>query len=157
MTPDLYNRRFSDVAATKGVPPETIYEHDLAGATLKVIQLFNKSVPCDQIGNHIGKRQNPVFGEDLENRLSSDAKHRLLELFDEAISKIDDVRKDVTRSFKINSEAIRLVILDGLEKSPANSRLYAKIHGLSFDAFNQVIVYSRKILQKKLQTIEGLG
>lgn len=154
MTPELNNRRFSDKALKNRIPSTVIYEHDLTGATLKMLQLFNKNVPCDQVDEYIGKRHNPAFGEYLESKLSSDAKHNLLGLLDEATSKIDDVRRDITRSFKINSEMIRLVILEEL-KSPQNSRLHSEINTLSSDAFNQVVMYARQTLQKRLRLLEG--
>jgi hypothetical protein len=154
MFSNTQNRRFADIAAEKGVDSEKIYEHDLAGASLKVLQLLGKSSSYDQVNSKIGKRRNPVFGEDLENRLPSDAKHKLLELFNEAIGRIDEVRKEVTRSFKINSEVIRLAIIEGLENSNGQSRLCAEIGNLSSDNFNQAVVFVEKTLRQELKSFE---
>jgi len=151
---NIQSRRFADIAVEKGIDPAKIYERDLAGATLKVLQLFNASTPYNQVCNHIGKRHDPVFGEDLENRLSSDAKRKLLELFNEAIGRIDEVRKEVTRSFKINSEAIRLAITEGLESLSGQSRLCSEIGNLSSDSFNQTVVFVEKSLKQELKSFE---
>lgn len=149
MPPSLFREtRFIDKATASGMELEKIYDHEVSGSSLRFFSLLDRGKSFDDASLAIGRDYNGETTDDLkilESSLGCDAKRRVLAIFMDAISKMNIIRMMVERSFSINSEVIKLSLIDELNIKGKEKRAQ-EVHKISSDDFSRIVSYVRERL-----------
>lgn len=136
-------RRYSDDAKRMGISEKTIFEHDMNGGVLRLIELLNKGKSLEKAKSLIGTRQE----DEDECCLSDFSEFILLSSIQEWMDQNRETTKTHPQSFRLSTEQIRFALVEAIsEKS-----LALKIDRLEFSEFNALIMGVRKKQQSVLE------
>lgn len=136
-------KRYSDNAKELGINEKIIFAHDVNGSVLRIIELLNNGKSLEEAKKLIGTRKN----DETEHCLGIFSEFILLNSLQEWLNQNKEISKSFVQSFKLNTEQIRLALVDGICEKELSDRL----DGLDFAEFNALIIGIRKKQQLILE------